>query len=138
MFYNDHAQCDLLLKISCANRYLNQIFQSKNCSYYNSTVKYKSWNLRFCSSNIARRQYWSSEQICLELKVWMWSVLNIRTSRLEVSCKKSVLKVFAKLIEYIKNIRDAVFNLKFQAKRSAALLKRNSGIYAFLRILKKF
>ena len=48
--------------------------------------------LRFYSSNIARRQYWSSEQICLELKVWMSSFLNIRSSRLEVSYKKAFLK----------------------------------------------
>ena len=38
----------------------------------------------------------------------------------------------------IKNIRDVVFDLKFQAKRSTTLLKRDSGICAFLRILQKF
>ena len=38
----------------------------------------------------------------------------------------------------IKNIRDAGFNLKFQAKRSTTLMKRDSGIRAFLRISQKF
>ena len=33
-----------------------------------------------------------SEQICLELKVWMWSFLNIRNSCPEVSSKKGALK----------------------------------------------
>ena len=88
MFYKNHTQCDLLFKSSCTNRYLNYIFQVGNCCYNNSTIKWKSWNLHFYSSNIACRQYWLSEQICLELKVWMLSFLNIRSSRLEVSCKK--------------------------------------------------
>ena len=33
----------------------------------------------------------------------------------------------------IKSIRDAVFNLKFQTKRSTCSLKRDSGICAFRR-----
>ena len=39
------------------------------------------------------RQYWSNEQICLELKVWMSSFLNNRSSHLEVSNKKVFLKL---------------------------------------------
>ena len=52
----------------------------------------------------------------------MSSFLNIRSSRLEESCKKVFLTPFAKFIE--KNIPDAVFNLKFQSKSSITLLKR--------------
>ena len=80
----------------------------------------------------------SNEQICLKLKVWMSSFLNIRSSRLEVSCKKVFLKFLQNSLKNIKNIRDAVFNLKFQAKRSTTLLKRDSGICVFLRISQKF
>ena len=57
----------------------------------------------FLLTNRALQQNWSSEQISLELEVWMSSFLNIRSSRPEVSCKK--------------DIRDVVFDLiKFQAK----------------------
>ena len=56
-------------------------------------------NLRFYSFNIACRQYRSSDQICLELRVWMSSFLNIRSSRTEVSCEKGALKIFAKFVE---------------------------------------
>ena len=35
-------------------------------------------------------------------------------------------KFFQNSLKNIKNVRDAVFNLKFQAKRSTALLKRDS------------
>ena len=96
--------------------YLTIFFRKKNCSYNNSTVKWKSWkhqdglcfsgfmdpnkqNLLFYSSNVACQQYWSSEKICLELKVLMSKFLDIRSSRPKVSCKKGVLKNFAKLIE---------------------------------------
>ena len=35
-------------------------------------------------------------------------------------------KFFQNSLKNIKNVRDAVFNLKFQAKRSTTLLKRDS------------
>ena len=93
----------------------NYIFQAKNCSYNNSIVKwnpeniksglcfpsfldYKKRNLHFYSSNIMCQQYWSSEKMCLESKVWMSRFL-IRSSRLMASCKKGVVKNFPKLIE---------------------------------------
>ena len=68
----------------------------------------------------------------------MSSFLNIRGSRLEVFCKKVFLKFLRNSLKNIKNIRDAVFNLKFQAKRSTTLLKRDSGISNFLGISQKF
>ena len=78
--------------------------------------KNKAKRKKICSSNIACQQYWSSEQIGLELKVWMSTFLNIRTSRPEVSCKKGVLKMII-LQNSLKNNLYAVFNLiKFQAK----------------------
>ena len=64
--------------------------------------------------------------------------LNIRSSRLEKYCEKVFLTFLQNSLKNIKNIRDAVFNLKFQAKRSTTLLKRDSGICAFLRISQKF
>ena len=71
-------------------------------------------NLRFYSSNVACHQYWSSEKICLELKVLMSKFLEIRSNRPKVSCKKGVLKNSQ---NSLKNIRDAVLNLmKFHAK----------------------
>ena len=76
------------------------------------------------------RKTWT---LCLELKVWVSSFLNIWGSRLEV-----FLKFLQYSLKNIKNIREAVFNLKFQAKRSTTLLKRDSGICAFLRISQKF
>ena len=80
-----------------------------------------------------------SEQICLGIKVLMSSFLNIRSSHLEfMKCKKVFLKLLQDLLKNIKNIRDAVFNLKFQTKRSTTLLKRDSSICAFLRISQKF
>ena len=39
-------------------------------------------------------------------------------------------------LKNIKNIRDALFNLKFQAKRSTTLLKRDPGICAFAEVLR--
>ena len=68
----------------------------------------------------------------------MSNFLNTRSGRPEVSCKKLFLKFLQNSLKNIKNIRDAVFNLKFQAKRSTTLLKRDSGICAFLRISQKF
>ena len=68
----------------------------------------------------------------------MSSFLNTRSSCLEVCCKKMFLKCLQNSLKNIKNIRKAVFNLKFHAKKSAALLKRDSDIYAFLRISPKF
>ena len=50
----------------------------------------------------------------------MSSFLNIRSSCPEVS-EKGVLKF---LRNSLKNVRDAVFNLKFYAKRSATLQKK--------------
>ena len=79
-----------------------------------------SWNQRFYSLNIPSRKYWSSEQICLELNVWMSGFLYIRNSRPEVSCKKVFLKF---LQNSLKNLCDAVFNLKFCRKSSATILQ---------------
>ena len=59
---------------------------------------------------------------------------NIRISYLEEFCKMAFLTFLQSSSKNIKNIRDAVFNLKFQAKTSTTLLKRDSGICAFLRI----
>ena len=114
------------------------LFQAKNCSYNNTIMIWKSWNLRFYSPNIVCRQYWSSEQICSGLKVWMSRFLNIRSSHLEVSCKKLLLIFLQNSLKNIKNIRDAVFDLKFLAKRFTTLLKRGSGVCAFRRIWQKF
>ena len=55
--------------------------------------------------------------MCLQLKVWMSSFLNIKSSRPEVSCKKYVLKI---------NI--------LQNSLKNTLLKRDPGIHAFPRI----
>ena len=72
-------------------------------------MHHEKQNLRFYSSNILCKQYWSSEQICLELNVWMSRFLYIRGSRLEVSCKEGVLKI--KILQNsLKNIHDAVSN----------------------------
>ena len=50
------------------------------------------------------------EQTCLQLKVWIWSFLNIKNSGLEVSSKKGVIEI--KILQNsLKNIRDAVFKL---------------------------
>ena len=47
--------------------------------------------------------------------------------------------MFAKFIKKNQKYRDAVFTLEFQAKSSTTtLLKRDSGICAFLRISQKF
>ena len=54
----------------------------------------------------------SNEQICLKLKVWISSFLNIRSSRLEVSWKKLFWKFLQHSLKNIKNISYAVFNLK--------------------------
>ena len=117
MFYKDHAQCDLSFKSSCISKYINQNFQAKNSYYNNATVKWKFWNLRFYLSNIVYLLYWSIEQICWEIKVWMSSFLNIRSSHLEfTNCKKMFLKFLENSSKNIKNIRDAAFTLKFQAK----------------------
>ena len=64
----------------------------------------------------------------------MSSFINIRSSRLDVPCKKVFLKFLQDSLKNIKNIRDAVFNLNFQVKRTTTLLKGDSGIYAFMRI----
>ena len=54
---------------------------------------------------ISTHQMWRAnnidrvKKICLELKVLMSKFLDIRSSRPKVSCKKGVLKNFAKLIE---------------------------------------
>ena len=74
----------------------------------------KKQNLRFYSSNIACQQYWSSENVCLELKVLMSSFSTSEA----VGRKFFVEKVFLKILQNpLKNIRDTVFNLiKFHAK----------------------
>ena len=56
--------------------------------------------------------------------------LNIRSSRLEEYCEKVFLTFLQNSLKNIKNIRDAVFTLKFQAKRSTGFLKRGSSICA--------
>ena len=67
------------------------------------------------NKNKGCRQYWSSEQICLELKAWMSSFLNIKVSCQEVSCKKLSLKISFR--NSLENIRTAIFTLiKFQIK----------------------
>ena len=48
-----------------------------------------------------------------------------------MSCKKLFLKFLQNSLKYI---GDTVFNLKFQAKKPATLLKRDSDISVFLRI----
>ena len=60
---------------------------------------------------IACRQYWPSEQISLELKVVVSSLLNIRSTSPEVSCKKVLLKFLLKslLLSLIWNFRLANF-----------------------------
>ena len=76
--------------------------------FYGLVLLIKSW------SNIVCQKYWSSQKICFELKVWIFSFLNIRSSRLEESCKKCILKINS-FQNSLKNIHDAVFNLiKFQ------------------------
>ena len=68
----------------------------------------------------------------------MSGFLNIKSSRLEESCKKVLLTFLQNSLKNIKNILDAVFNLKFQAKRSTTFLKRDSSICAFQRISQSF
>ena len=48
------------------------------------------------------------EKICIVLKVWMSSFLNIRSSHSEESCKKCLLKINI-LQDSLKNIHDAFF-----------------------------
>ena len=69
--------------------------------------------------------------------------LNVRFSKHQKQpsggvLSKGVLNIFAKFTEKYQNVRDAVFNLKFQPKRSTTLLKRDTGICAFLRFSQKF
>ena len=77
-----------------------------------SFMYHKKQNLRFYSC----QQYWSSENICLELKVWMSSFLDIRSSG---------PKVFLKILKNsLKNIHDAFFNLlKLYYNNNATLIK---------------
>ena len=76
---------------------------------FSSFMHHEKLNLRFYSSNIVCKQYWSSEHICLELNVWMLRLLYIRSSRVEVSCKEGVLKI--KILQNsLENIHDAVSN----------------------------
>ena len=62
----------------------------------------------------------------------MWSFLNIRNSRSEVSSKEGVLKI--KILQNsLKNIHDAVFNLiKFQAKDQQFYWKETLGCALFV------
>ena len=69
--------------------------------------------------------------------------LNVKFSKYQKQSSggvlpEGVLKIFVRFIKNIKNIRDAIFNLKFHTKRSQTLLKIDSGICAFLRISQKF
>ena len=83
---------------------------------------WKTWILKnLHPEKLAPRKTWT---LCLELKVWVSSFLNIRGSRLEM-----FLKFLQNSLNNIKNIRDAAFHLKFQAKRSTTLLKRDSGLF---------
>ena len=59
----------------------------------------KKQNLLFYSSYEACQQDWSSEKMCLELKLLMSKFLDIRSSHPKVSSEKGVLKNFAKLLE---------------------------------------
>ena len=80
----------------------------------------------FYLSNTACRHYWSSEQICLELKVWVSSFLNIRSSRLEVASTKVVLKNFAKFIEKYPccslHFKISIYTLRSQAQKTVMWL----------------
>ena len=62
----------------------------------------------------------------------MWSFLNIRNTRPEVSSKKEVLKI--KILQNsLKDIRDAVFKLiKFQAKDQQVYWKETTGCALFV------
>ena len=66
--------------------------------------------------------------------------VNVKFSKYQkqVSCKKVFLKFLQNSLKNIKNICDAVFNLKFQTKRSITLLKRDFSTYTFLRISQKY
>ena len=94
-------------------------------------VDHKKQNLRFYSSNSACRQYWSSEKIFWEFKVWMSGFLNIRSFHLNVSCKKQVLKNFEKYL-------CCSFYFNIISARSAALSRRDSGIVFSLEFCKSF
>ena len=80
----------------------------KSTLCFSSFIHHKKQNLRFYSWNIAYQQYWSSERMCLEVKVWMSSFLNNRSSHPGVSCIKGVLKVNI-LQNPLKNKLDAAF-----------------------------
>ena len=70
--------------------------------FFKFIIDDKNQNLCFYLSNVESQQYWSGEQICLELKVWMSNFLNVASSRPEISCKRGVLKNFTKFIgEYL-------------------------------------
>ena len=72
---------------------------------------WKTWTQK--SLNPAKpgpRKIWT---FCLELKVWVSSFLNIRDS-----CLEAFLKSLQNSLKNIKNIRDAIFNLKFQIKKT--------------------
>ena len=89
----------------------------------------------FYLSNIACQQYWSSEQICLELKVWMSHFLNIGSSRPKVSHKKVFLKTLQNLL---KNICIAAFTLlKFHGKGQWIEKRLQHISLAFLKISQK-
>ena len=49
--------------------------------------------------------------------------LNIRSSRLEEYCEKVFLTFLQNSLKNIKNIHDAVFNLKYQTKRPTTFCK---------------
>ena len=72
-----------------------QVLKTTRVVYVFQVMDHKKQNVRFYSSSIVYLQYWSSEQICLELKVWTSSFLNIWSSRPrpKVSYKKCVLKI---------------------------------------------
>lgn len=99
------------------NRYLNFSESAENIKFRvtqlflkvflldRGFMDHKKQNLRFYSSNIPCWQHWSSQQICLELKVWRF-FLNIVQSRPDFSHTKDILKSFS-----LKNIRATVFTL---------------------------
>ena len=81
---------------------------------FSSFMDHKKTESTFLLIKLAFRQYWSSEQICLELEVWMSSFLNITSSRWKCPVKETLLKI----LQYsLKNIHAVVCTLtKFQNK----------------------
>ena len=99
---------------------------------------HKKQNLHFYLSNTECQQYWQSEQICLELKAWTPSFLNIRSSCLKVSSKKGVLKIkiFSKFIENISKLQANVCNVIEKRLRHISFLYKADRLLLLKYILK--